>query len=30
MQREDDKVQAVGGRLPPYFWAAFTLAGDWR
>jgi CHAT domain-containing protein len=19
-----------GGRLPPYYWAAFVLAGDWR
>jgi CHAT domain-containing protein len=18
------------GRLPPFYWAAFTLAGDWR
>jgi CHAT domain-containing protein len=20
----------VSGRLPPYFWAAFVLSGDWR
>jgi CHAT domain-containing protein len=21
---------ARDGRLPPYFWAAFVLSGDWR
>jgi CHAT domain-containing protein len=20
----------AGGPVPPYFWAAFTLSGDWR
>jgi CHAT domain-containing protein len=23
-------VKGVGGRLPPYYWAAFVLSGDWR
>jgi hypothetical protein len=30
MKRIEDKDQEAGGRLPPYFWAAFTIAGDWR
>ena len=20
----------IGDRLPPYYWAAFVLSGDWR
>jgi CHAT domain-containing protein/Tfp pilus assembly protein PilF len=32
MQRLDagEPATADTGRLPPYFWAAFVLAGDWR
>jgi CHAT domain-containing protein len=25
-----EKVDEKGGRLPPYYWAAFVLSGDWR
>jgi CHAT domain-containing protein len=25
-----EKVDAKVGRLPPYYWAAFVLSGDWR
>jgi CHAT domain-containing protein len=26
-----EKVEGKGGtRLPPYYWAAFVLSGDWR
>jgi CHAT domain-containing protein len=26
----EDGPPAVAGRLPPYYWAAFVLSGDWR
>jgi CHAT domain-containing protein len=25
-----EKIDEKGGRLPPYYWAAFVLSGDWR
>jgi CHAT domain-containing protein len=25
-----EKIEGKGGRLPPYYWAAFVLSGDWR
>jgi CHAT domain-containing protein len=28
--RGGTEPEEAGGPLPPYFWAAFTLAGDWR
>ena len=28
--REDAGKQKGDGRLPPYYWAAFVLSGDWR
>jgi CHAT domain-containing protein len=28
--REDDKPLGKGDRLPPLYWAAFVLSGDWR
>lgn len=27
---EKDRLAKDDGRLPPYYWAAFTLSGDWR
>jgi CHAT domain-containing protein len=30
MQRVDAPKPTQDGRLPPYYWAAFTLSGDWR
>jgi CHAT domain-containing protein len=30
MIREDLPAPASDGRLPPYYWAAFVLSGDWR
>jgi CHAT domain-containing protein len=29
-RRDDDEAAAQDGRLPPYYWAAFVLSGDWR
>jgi hypothetical protein len=26
----EEKASAESGRLPPYYWAAFQLSGDWR
>jgi CHAT domain-containing protein len=28
--REDEPETKRNGRLPPYYWAAFVLSGDWR
>jgi CHAT domain-containing protein len=28
--KEAEKIDEKGGRLPPYYWAAFVLSGDWR
>ncbi len=28
--KDAGKVEAKGARLPPYYWAAFVLSGDWR
>ena len=30
MVREDAPQPLKDGRLPPYYWAAFVLSGDWR
>jgi tetratricopeptide (TPR) repeat protein/CHAT domain-containing protein len=30
MRREDVPPPEKGGRLPPYYWGAFVLSGDWR
>ena len=30
IQVEGQKSVAKDGRLPPHFWAAFVLSGDWR
>ena len=31
VRADDEPSPAAGdGRLPPFYWAAFTLAGDWR
>ena len=27
---EDDRPADKNRRLPPYYWAAFELSGDWR
>jgi len=27
---EEDAAKTMNKRLPPYFWAAFVLSGDWR
>jgi CHAT domain-containing protein len=27
---KEEKIEGKGGRLPPYYWAAFVLSGDWR
>ena len=27
---EKDQPATGDGRLPPYYWAAFVLSGDWR
>jgi CHAT domain-containing protein len=27
---EGDREQGTGSRLPPYYWAAWVLSGDWR
>ncbi len=26
----DEQPRAAGGKLPPFYWAAFVLSGDWR
>ena len=28
--REEDQGASQSKRLPPYYWAAFVLSGDWR
>jgi len=28
--RDAEKVPGGGARLPPMYWAAFVLSGDWR
>ena len=30
MVREDDEQKDKPKRVPPYYWAAFSLSGDWR
>ncbi|MBY0228601.1 MAG: CHAT domain-containing protein, partial [Gemmataceae bacterium] len=30
MRRKDAPQPAEDGRMPPYYWAAFVLSGDWR
>ena len=30
LEREDAPKPDASGRLPPYYWAAFVLSGDWR
>ena len=30
LEREDAPQPLKDGRLPPYYWAAFVLSGDWR
>jgi CHAT domain-containing protein len=30
LRREADSPGASDGGLPPYYWAAFVLSGDWR
>jgi CHAT domain-containing protein len=27
---EDEEKRLKSNRLPPYYWAAFVLSGDWR
>jgi CHAT domain-containing protein len=29
-RRSRGDLIAASGNLPPYFWAAFVLSGDWR
>jgi CHAT domain-containing protein len=30
LEFEADQPPDAGHRLPPYYWAAFVLSGDWR
>lgn len=29
-QKSPASPRSTSGQLPPYYWAAFTLSGDWR